>query len=194
MEQEMFLYYKNALSNGLCDEYKSRWRACGDDKEKLVKLVMEQQSIPHFIYYSYNGMGLSKEYLLKEFKDYINGKYIVNDADGVQGYTYSLYVAFKGIFKPTTDVVAMLWVTNSHVEIKATKAPILYVGAGSHIHLSLEGYNSPKIYLFDDSKIELVDADENSKVIIYKYSNNADITIGKYCLAEVKVFEKELKI
>ena len=63
MAQDLFNYYKHALSNGLCSEYKGRWRACHDNKEQLVKLVMAQQSLPHFIHYCYNGMGLSKEYI-----------------------------------------------------------------------------------------------------------------------------------
>lgn len=193
-KQDLFNYYKNALTNGLCGEYKGRWQACGQDKDKLVKLVLAQQCLPHFIYYCYNGVGLSKEYILENFGDYINGKKIIQDADGVQGYTYSLYVAFKGIFKADTDVLALMWATNSTIEIKATKSPILYVGACSSIHLLLNGHNHPRIYLFDDSTIELDDGDETSNVIIYKYSKKANVKIGKYCLSEIKVFDKELKL
>ena len=194
MAQDLFNYYKHALSNGLCSEYKGRWRACHDDKEQLVKLVMAQQSLPHFIHYCYNGMGLSKEYIQETFGDYINGNAVINDADGVDGYTYSLYVGFKGVFKAAVDVLSLMWCNNINVTVETSKCPVIYVGCGSHVHLSLDGYNCPHIYLFDDSKVTIDDADEDSKVVIYKYSDKAQVELGKYCLADVKVFDKQLKL
>ena len=194
MEQDLFNYYKHALSNGLCSEYKGRWRACHDNKEQLVKLVMAQQSLPHFIHYCYNGMGLSKEYIQETFGDYINGNMVINDADGVDGYTYSLYVGFKGDFKAAVDVLSLMWCNNTNVTVETSKCPVIYVGCGSHVHLSLDGYNCPHIYLFDDSNVTIGDADEDSKVVIYKYSDKAQVELGKYCLADVKVFDKDLRL
>ena len=194
MAQDLFNYYKHALSNGLCSEYKGRWRACHDNKEQLVKLVMAQQSLPHFIHYCYNGMGLSKEYIQETFGDYINGNAVINDADGVDGYTYSLYVGFKGDFKDAVDVLSLMWCNNTNVTVETSKCPVIYVGCGSHVHLSLDGYNCPHIYLFDDSKVTIDDTDEDSKVVIYKYSDKAQVELGKYCLADVKVFDKQLKL
>jgi len=194
MAQDLFNYYKHALSNGLCSEYKGRWRACHDNKEQLVKLVMAQQSLPHFIHYCYNGMGLSKEYIQETFGDYINGNSVINDADGVDGYTYSLYVGFKGDFKAAVDVLSLMWCNNTNVTVEMSKCPVIYVGCGSHVQLSLDGYNCPHIYLFDDSKVTIDDADEDSKVVIYKYSDKAQVELGKYCLADVKVFDKELRL
>ena len=194
MAQDLFNYYKHALSNGLCSEYKGRWRACHDNKEQLVKLVMAQQSLPHFIHYCYNGMGLSKEYIQETFGDYINGNKVINDADGVDGYTYSLYVGYKGIFKAATDVLALMWCSNISCTVNVTKSPIIYVGAGSDVHLSLDGFSCPHIYLFDDSKVTIDDADEDSKVVIYKYSDKAQVELGKYCLCDVKIFNKTLKL
>lgn len=194
MAQDLFNYYKHSLSNGLCSEYKDRWRACHDNKEQLVKLVMAQQSLPHFIYYCYNGMGVSKEYMQETFGDYINGNAVINDADGVDGYTYSLYVGFKGYFKASVDVLSLMWCNNTNVTIETSKCPVIYVGCGSHVHLSLDGYNYPHIYLFDNSKVTIDDTDEDSKVVIYKYSDKAQVELGKYCLADVKVFNKKLKL
>ena len=194
MAQDLFNYYKHALSNGLCSEYKGRWRACHDNKEQLVKLVMAQQSLPHFIHYCYNGMGLSKEYIQETFGDYINGNAVINDADGVDGYTYSLYVGFNGDFKAAVDVLSLMWCNNTNVTVETSKCPVIYVGCGSHVHLSLDGYNCPHIYLFDDSKVTIDDADEGSNVVIYKYSDKAQVELGKYCLADVKVFNKKLKL
>ena len=56
---EMFSFYKAALQGAitspLCADYKNEWRGCGNDKDKLVKLVMRQQSLPYFITHCYNG-------------------------------------------------------------------------------------------------------------------------------------------
>ena len=194
MAQDLFNYYKHALSNGLCSEYKGRWRACHDNKEQLVKLVMAQQSLPHFIHYCYNGMGLSKEYIQETFGDYINGNAVIKDADGVDGYTYSLYVGFNGDFKAAVDVLSLMWCNNTNVTVETSKCPVIYVGCGSHVHLSLDGYNCPHIYLFDDSKVTIDDSYEDSKMVIYKYSDKSQVELGKYCLADVKVFNKKLKL
>ena len=138
---EMFSFYKAALQGAitspLCADYKSEWRGCGNDKDKLVKLVMRQQSLPYFITHCYKGKGLSKEYIQRTFADYINEstkKAVIFDADGVKGYTYSIYVAFEGIFKAVTDVLTAMWCNNTSVTIRKAKCPILYVGCGSTVH------------------------------------------------------------
>jgi hypothetical protein len=179
----------------LCAEYKTEWRKCGDDKEKLVKLVMRQQSLPYFITHCYQGKGLSKEYIIKNFPDSINGKRPILDADKVSGYTYSIFVAFDGVCKPDNDVSAFMWCNDTTLEINTAKCPVIYVGCGSELHLVCDGYNSPKIYLFDDSKLVIDDADDTSSIIVYKYSDNASVDVGKYCTTQnLKVFQKELKL
>ena len=199
MKNEMFDFYRFALqgvlTDPLCADYKNEWRGCNDNKEKLVKLVMRQQSLPYFITHCYNGKGLSKEYILREFDDFINGKRPILDADKVSGYTYSIFVAFDGVCKPDNDVSAFMWCNDTTLEINKAKCPVIYVGCGSELHLVCDGYNSPKIYLFDDSKLVIDDADDTSSIIVYKYSDKAGVDIGKYCTTQnLKVFQKELKL
>jgi archaellum component FlaC len=38
------------------------------------------------------------------------------------------------------------------------------------------------------------DLDENSEVVVYKYSDDAQVELGKFCLGKVKVFRKELRL
>ena len=175
-KNEMFFFYKNALQGAitspLCAEYKNEWRGCGDNKEKLVKLVLRQQSQPYFLSHCYQGKGLSKEYILKEYGDFINGNRVINDADGVDGYTYSLYVGYNGDFSVPTNICTMMWCNNTNVTIEKTRCPTLYVGVNSDVHISLDGFNCPRIYLFDNSKVTIDDGDMESKVIIYKYSKD----------------------
>ena len=199
MKDEMFDFYKNSLqgviTNPLCADYRDEWRACQNDKEKLVKLVMRQQSLPYFITHCSKGKGLSKEFILQTFPDFINGKRQILDADDVKGYSYSLYVAFNGIFKAADDVLAFMWCSNPCVELNAAKCPILYVGCNSEVHLTCDGYNSPKIYLFDNSKLIIDDADDTCDIVVYSYGGAADVEIGKYCTTnKIHIFPKELRL
>lgn len=195
----MFEFYKAALegvaSTPLCTEYKSAWRRCGDDKGMLIRLSLSQQAIPFVVTHAYLGNGITKDYIKNSFKDYINGKVIMG-CDGVEGYTYSLYADWDGSnnLVINTDVTSIMWTKDACVVVPETKCPTVYVSNESDIHLSCEGYNSVNIKLFDRSKVTIEDLDEESNVVVYKYSKDASVELGKYCLGKVKVFNKELKI
>ena len=189
----MLYFRKNALLANLCKEWSNLWAACHDDKEKLMRLVLMQQSAPYFADFCYRGKGLTKDYCKREFSDYINDR-IFNDCDNVKGFSYAMYIDAPTGFKIASDVAQFLWCDNVDVTIPKTKCPILYVSNSSTIHITCDGYNCPHIYLFDDSKVTIDDADEDSKVVIYKYSDKAQVELGKYCLADVKVFDKELRL
>lgn len=189
-------YYKNALLDDLCSEYKGLWQRANGNKLELLKLSLCQQSIPHVVTFAYQGKGITKDYALREFKDYING-YTVENADGVNGYTYGLYVDFdcREELVAKQDVVSVMWTKGATVIIPQTKATILYVSNKSDVSLVCNGYNSVKIYLFDKSKVTLEDVDEDSHVIIYNYSDSAKVKKGKYCLSrKIKEFHKQLKL
>ncbi len=190
---EMLYFRKNALLANLCKEWSNMWAACHDDKEKLMRLVLMQQSAPYFADFCYRGKGLTKDYCKREFSDYINGR-IFNDCDNVNGFSYAMYIDEPTGFKIVSDVAQLLWCDNVDVTIPKTKCPILYVSNSSTIHITCDGYNYPHIYLFDNSKVTIDDTDEDSKVVIYKYSDKAQVELGKYCLADVKVFNKKLKL
>lgn len=195
MDNELFIYERNAIVNGICQEGKSQWQAAGNDKAKLIKLAMAQFAIPHFATFCYNGQGLSKEYILQNFGELINGKSEIKDADGVDGFTYALYIAENRILKPSADVSHLMWCDNTIVQINACRCPILYVSNHSDITLSLDGFNTIKVYLFDESKIMIEDADETCQVTIYKYSDKCKVERGKFCLSKrIKEHEKELKL
>ena len=198
MNKEMIGFMRNALlgnisSEPLCEEYKAAWRACGDDKEKLVKLAMRQQSIPYVCHACHENLGLSKQYILDNFGDYINGKTLF-DADGVDGYSYQLYVGFKDDFVASADVTSLMWCSSPLIQIDACKCPLFYISNDSDVRFALDGYNSIRIYLFDDSKVTIEDADESCDVLIYKYNSRAEVELGKFCLCKVKVFDKTIRL
>lgn len=192
---DLFNYYKNALIDGLCQEYKGYWQSAHGDKKKLVDLVLQQQSIPHFLTYCNEGKGLSKEYILENFADYINGNYVAIDVDGISGnYKTQLYVAVNDTCMASNDVSCFMWSNIPLLEIPTCKAEKLYCGCGSTIHISCGGYNNIMIMLFDNSKIILDEADEDSTIIIYKYSNMCEVDKGKFCFGKIKEFTKTLRL
>lgn len=200
MKDELFNFYKNALSGSLseplCAEYKNEWRTANNDKEKLVALSLRQQSIPMFATYCYNKLGLTKKYILSEFGNYVNG-YIVHNADGVEGYTYALYVDwdYDTDLVINQNVVHIMWTVGANIFVPQTKCPIIYLSNKSKVHLICEGFNSVKIYMFDKSEITIEDCDKDCDITVLKYSDKCKVLRGKYCLSD-KIYEhnKELKL
>ena len=198
MENELFLFNRYALQGAitapLCAEYKNLWRQCGDNKKKLVDLVLSQQALPYFLTHCYQGKGLSKEYILDEFKDYINGNYVGLDVDGVEGnYKTELYVAKKGEISVIDEILCIMW-SNVLLSVPKCRASKIYVGCNSNATISCDGYNSLTIMLFDSSKIVLDDIDADTTITIYKYSDKCEVELGKYCFGKVNEFTKELKL
>ena len=195
----MFSFYKAALngeiSTPLCSEYKASWRKCGDNKEMLVRLSLSQQALPFVVTHAYQKKGLTKEYIKENFKDYTNGC-VLNDCDGVSGYTYALYVDwdYENDLNIETDVASIMWTVGANIVIPQTKCPTIYISNSSKVRMICNGYNTVNVKLFDDSKIILDDVDEESNVTIYKYSDKATVELGKFCLKEPKVFNKELRL
>lgn len=197
MDKGLFGFYKAALSGEittpLCSEYKKAWRLCGDNKEMLMKLALEQQAIPFVVTHAYQGKGLTKEYIKENFSDYINGR-IMHDCDSVKGFTYQMFVDASESLKIASDVTCMMWCENTDVEVVQTKCPTMYVSNKSSVNITLNGYNSIRVYLFDESSINIAHADAESSVLVYKYSDVANVSVGEDCLAEVKQYNKTLRL
>ena len=195
----MLTFKRNALLGNisgqpLCADFKSAWRRCGNDKEMLLRLALMQQSTPYLSHACYKGMGLTKEYILNNFGELINGKRTFENVEGVDGYTYQLYVGYDKDFDIISDVTSMMWCNNIQIAVKATRCPTIYISNHSNVHLVCEGFNSVNIKLFDKSKVTVEDLDEESNVVVYRYSDGACVELGKYCLGRVKVFDKELRL
>lgn len=195
----MLTFKRNALLGNisgqpLCSDYKSAWRKCGEDKEKLVRLVLQQQSQPFFATACNLGLGLTKDYILDNFGELINGKRTFEDVEGVSGYTYQLYVGYKKDFDITADVTSLMLCNNPQIIVKQTKCPTIYLSNNSDVNLVCEGFNTVNVKLFDDSKVTIDDCDENTEVIVYKYSNRAEVEQSDFCLGKVKIFMKTLRL
>ena len=200
MDRQMLKFQRNALlgrisTEPLCAEYKKAWRKCGDNKEMLVRLAMQQQSMPYFSTACYENLGLTKDYVKENFKDYING-YVLDNCDGVNGYTYALYVdwGYENELEIKTDVSSIMWCVGTNILVPQCKCPTIYICNRSDVHLFCDGYNTVNVKLFDESRLTIDDMDVSSDVIVHKYSDDAKVEEGKFCLKEPKVFNKQLRL
>lgn len=190
---EMFIFRRNALLENLCSEWDRKWSACHEDKEKLMRLVLSQQAAPFFADFCFRGKGLTKEYCLKEFGDYMNGR-TFEGCDDVDGYTYGMYICDNTEVELKTDVAQFLWCKDVAISLDKTKAATIYVSNHSDVHIYCEEYNNINIKVFDDSKVTIEDCDENTNILVYKYSDKCEVNEGKFCFGEVKQFNKKLRL
>lgn len=189
----MLFFRKNAILADLCKEYNDKWAACRGDKERLMRLVLMRQSAPFFADYCYRGRGLTKGYCKREFGEYLNGR-TFDGVDGVDGYTSAMYIDPPTGLQIASDTAQLLWCDNVDVKIPKTKCPTLYVSNRSTVNITIDGYSSISVYLFDESTVNIVDADDTCDVLVYKYSNVANVETGKYCLCNIKIFNKTLRL
>lgn len=198
MDKELFGFQKNAIlgniAQPLCSEYKAAWRACGDDKEMLVRLALQQQSIPYMSHACYEHLGLTKEYIMKNFSEYINGKRTFSDVDGVNGYTYQIYVGHEEDIDVSCDVISLMWCSGITLTIPVTKCPVIYISNKSDVNIVCDGYNTPRIYLFDESRLVVEDTDDTCGMSVFRYSDDTVVDKGKYCIGKVRIFSKKLKL
>ena len=194
MDKEFLNFLKDAYSSGLCNEYRDEIRRCHEEKLQLVRLAMRQQSCPWVATKMYEGV-ITTDYILNTFGEYLNG-YVLKDCDNVTGYNYMWFVDWDYVndIVASADVLHISHTVGANIVVPQTKAPTIYISNHSNVHLVCEGFNSVNIKLFDKSIVTIEDLDENSEVFVYKYSKNAKVELGKYCLGKVKVFDKELRL
>lgn len=186
-------YYKNSLLMNLCGEYKNAWKAAKGSKEQLIRLSLCQQAIPHVCNFAYMGKGLTRDYLLSEFTEEINGK-VHMDCDSVQGYSYRLFVGFEGKIDTHTDVTSLMWCHNASILVPKYKCPVIYVSNKSNIHVECEGFNYLRIYLMDESTVTVDSKDMGTVAIIYKYSDECRVNEAGSNKCKINQFRKEVRL
>lgn len=83
---EMEQFRRNAERLGLCDTFAQKWSACRS-KKQLYDLACDVNSLEYIADMIARGYGLSPEYLLKEFGQFMNGKCVYEG----EGYTSCIY-------------------------------------------------------------------------------------------------------
>ena len=182
----------NAIERNLCSDYIDALRECKSDKLKLFELSLIPQSIPYIATSIYEGWGMDIEYIKNEYKDLLNGKYIVSKLDEITDVSASFHLCNSEEISIFEDISHICSCT-TEVVIPNRKHVKLYVSNKSDIRLVLGEFSSVAIYLFDESKIKLIYAPNTAKLRCYRYSDKSELNNSVEGFNTL-VFNKILKI
>lgn len=149
---------------GLCGQYKTMWDACRNKKD-LIDMALDANGVEFMADSIAFGWGLSKEYLMKEFGDFINGKYQRNKG----GYKSRMYVGYEGDI--TIDsTITLLVGCKGKVIVPCSMVGNIYICGGCDIDVKNDGV----VYLYEYAGNNNVHKDENVEITQHKESNWVD--------------------
>lgn len=166
-------FFKNeAFNRNLCSQYVDLW-ASAKNKQMLYNLSMRYNSIRYIALSIYEGWGVSLDYILSEFKDYINGKEVATiylddnlQADGL------MYVCLNDTsIDMNVDVVNIIKCNNLTINTNRY-ATQLHINNDSHCKLNIASDGNIMIYLYDTSTIDLGKLRKGQRVFIYDYRHD----------------------
>jgi len=201
-ERNLNYFFKNCIERKLCKEYVLLWRNCKTKKD-FVDLSLRMSSIPFIADSIYNGWGLSVEFIKDYFADFINGKYIGYDVDCIKKvdkenklkkyFNTLIYCNYKDKIIFNENIIHVI---NSDCDLHISfnnEIKIVFISNKSNVKLHLTECATTTIYLFDESKVTVVEDTEHTLTSFYKYSDRCSIvqieTKGKYLF-----YNKDLKI
>lgn len=106
MEDELELFFKEAQSNKLCNEYTDEWLSI-KTKREFVDFSLRAASIIYMAIARCNGWGLSNRYILDNFGAYINGNY-VSQPDKEINYTCEYFVEYKDVILTDCNAIVLI--------------------------------------------------------------------------------------
>ena len=150
---------RRAIRLGLCEEYRRKWDlAC--TKDELVRMAIDSNGVEFLADSIAFGWGVGKDYILREFDGYVNGKHLC----GEDGYTSEMFVgAYGGVTTRATITLFAYCDKYLDVEIPAGIVSRVYVCGGSRIRIHCKG--SLELYVYGtDNIVDCVEY-EGSKVV-----------------------------
>lgn len=133
MASGMLAFKRNAALLGLCDRYRAAWDGA-EGKRDLVDLALDTNGVEFMARSVAEGWGLSKDYILGNFGDYVNEKYVRDKG----GYTSKMYVDYGGdIFQPAT--LNLLVGCNTSVLVPEGSVCKIYVCGRTYIRVNCAG-------------------------------------------------------
>ncbi|SBV92001.1 hypothetical protein [uncultured Dysgonomonas sp.] len=163
--QEIERFKKEALNRNLCGEFHRLWDKM-ETREDFLQFSLNPKSISYVALSTWEGWGLSTEYIKKEFSKHINrANKFTNKA--------FLYCRAEGqhIIDCTENNIMD---TTGVFIIQKTKCPIIHVNNNSDIDVECKGMNIVKIYIYDTSKVN-IKIDNSCKVFVMSLSEESFI-------------------
>lgn len=150
-------------SGGVCNDY-MRKLAVVTNKTEMFRILCDVNGGAWLFELHARGTELPTEQFLKEFKNYVNGKKVV---DYPSGYTSKFYCRATGQIKADTTVVYLLECKPTHVIVPKNHYPTIVLSDGSHSTVILEDGARANVELYGSSHF-IIRGDE-TKVKISKH-------------------------
>ena len=146
-------FKRNAILLGLCGKYKNLWDACSS-KSELVRLALDGNGIEFMSDSIAFGWGLSRDYLMKEFGEFMNGAYRCQE----RGYTSEMYVGAHGVASVSSTLVLVAYCDGLELLVPAHMACKVYVCGGSGVRIESRGRLELYVYGTDnDVAVDVAD-------------------------------------
>lgn len=165
-ESELLMLKRNAIMLGLCGEYKGKWDSCITKKE-LVDMALDSNGVEFMADSMAFEWGLSKEYLQREFEEYMNGLY---QRSG-NGYTSEMYVGAHGIMKLKSTITLIAYCDGLEIDVPEHFIGKVYVCGGSNVKIENKG--GVELYVYGKNAIKLIEHDNS-------YSVREDVVSSKW--------------
>ena len=150
---ELLTLKRNAIMLGLCGQYKSKWNSASTKRE-LVDLALDSNGIEFMADSIAFDWGLSKDYLLKEFGEFMNGFHQCRE----KGYTSEMYIGTHGVLSVKSTLLLIGYCDDLEIEIPQHTVCRIYVCGGSRVRIENKGH--AEIYEYGtDNIINLIEYD-----------------------------------
>lgn len=137
---EMETFRRNAAMLGLCDTFAQKWDNCRS-KRQFFDLACDINSLSYLAETIAKGIGLTPDFITREFGQFINGRYIMSD-----GYSSCIYCRYKGD-EITVGTSAILVIDyNGLIRIPSNRPCELHL---CNCKVDVEGDGNGIVYLYN---------------------------------------------
>lgn len=189
----MFDFYKNAVVRNLCADYKKEWKSDMAFQKKLYEFSMLTGSIPYLATSIYRGWGIPIDYVAKNFTEYINGAYVIENSNGVEGATAVSYYDYEFIGEELPYSLIAIYRCRGYCSCVDYGAPRLHISNHSDIDLSIGLDSRVWINLYDESSVNLGDVCKGTTVYVVKYSDECKVNY-KDCGGRVVIRRRDVDV
>lgn len=147
-ENELLAFKRKAIDLGLCALYKEIWNKCFS-KADLMNMALDANGAEFMADSIAFDWGLSRDFLVHEFGDYINGKYQRSQ----DGYTGEMYVGASGVIKLKSTITLVAYCDNLQIDVPECSVGKIYVCGESKVRIDNKG--DVEVYEYGRNKVDL---------------------------------------
>jgi len=163
-DSDLLMLKRKAVALGLCGEYKGLWDSA-QSQEELLRIALDANGIEFVADSIAFGWGLSKDYILKHFSDYINGEYTCRQ----NGYNSELFVGKEGDVTVSSTLNLFAYCGKLKINIPKNFVCKLYVCGGGDV--SIDNCGDIELYVYGDCNVGVLNLRSTSHRMDIKKSS-----------------------